>query len=208
MCSGLFKEQPLDRLPPSRKQTWGNAWIANWQPQGLTLEVIFLPANHFKTDLGIKAFFFFLPKFNHASSSSPVHILYWQLLNLIHSLLIQTLQAWVCNLWDKAFCLPNFQNESYYAKENLAYNHLSNSKRAHIWSFSFICLLSMASHVSLVVKNPPANAGDIRKASSVLGLGEGNGNPVQYSCLGNPMDRGAWQATVHEVAKSWTWLSN
>ena len=59
----------------------------------------------------------------------------------------------------------------------------------------------MASHVSLVVKNPPANAGDIRKASSVLGLGEGNGNPVQYSCLGNPMDRGAWQATVHEVAE-------
>ena len=44
--------------------------------------------------------------------------------------------------------------------------------------------------------------------SSVPGLGrspgEGNGNPLQYSCLGNPMDRGAWQATVHGVAKSWT----
>ena len=38
--------------------------------------------------------------------------------------------------------------------------------------------------------------------------GEGNGNPLQYSCLGNPMDRGAWQATVHGVAKRWTWLSN
>ena len=36
--------------------------------------------------------------------------------------------------------------------------------------------------------------------------GEGNGNPLQYSCLENPMDRGAWQATVHRVAKSWTWL--
>ena len=38
--------------------------------------------------------------------------------------------------------------------------------------------------------------------------GEGNGYPLQYSCLGDPMDRGAWQATVHGVAKSWTQLSN
>ena len=38
--------------------------------------------------------------------------------------------------------------------------------------------------------------------------GEGSGNPLQYSCLENPMDRGAWQATVHGVAKSWTRLSN
>ena len=53
-----------------------------------------------------------------------------------------------------------------------------------------------------VVKNPPANAGDVGLIPG-LGrpLGKGNGNPPQYSCLGNPMDRGAWQATVHEVAK-------
>ena len=54
-----------------------------------------------------------------------------------------------------------------------------------------------------VVKNPPANAGDL---SLILGLGrfpgEGNGNPLQYSCLGSLMDRGAWQATVHGIAKS------
>ena len=58
--------------------------------------------------------------------------------------------------------------------------------------------------VALVVKNLPANAG------SVLGLGRspggGNGNPLQYSCLENPRDRGAWQATVHRVAKSQTQL--
>ena len=52
----------------------------------------------------------------------------------------------------------------------------------------------------LKVKNPPANAEDKR-----LGLGrspgEGNGNPPQYSCLENPMDRGTWWATVHEVAR-------
>ena len=52
------------------------------------------------------------------------------------------------------------------------------------------------------VKNPPANAGD---AGSIPGAGGspggGNGNPLQYSCLGNPMDRGAWWVTVHRVTK-------
>ena len=56
-----------------------------------------------------------------------------------------------------------------------------------------------SSQVVLVVKNPPANTGDIRDAGSIPGSGrspgEGNGNPLQYSCLENPMDRGAWQAT-------------
>ena len=55
----------------------------------------------------------------------------------------------------------------------------------------------------LVVKNLPANAGDIREVDLILGSGrspaEGNGNPWQYSYLGNPMERGAWQATVYRV---------
>ena len=62
-----------------------------------------------------------------------------------------------------------------------------------------------------MVKNLPANAGDARDAGSILGSGrcpgEGNGNPLHYSCLGYPVDREAWQATVHGVAKSWTQLS-
>ena len=53
-----------------------------------------------------------------------------------------------------------------------------------------------------VGKNPPANAGDM---GPIPGLGrspgEGNGNPLQYSCLGNPMDRRTWQATIHAVTK-------
>ena len=61
-----------------------------------------------------------------------------------------------------------------------------------------------------MVKNPPANAGDIRNEGSIPGLGrspgERNGNPLQYSCLENPMDRGAWQATVHKISKSRTGL--
>ena len=59
-----------------------------------------------------------------------------------------------------------------------------------------------------MVKNLPADAGD---AGSIPGSGRspgvGNGNPLLFSCLGKPMDRGVWQATVHEVAKSGTWLS-
>ena len=59
-----------------------------------------------------------------------------------------------------------------------------------------------------VIKNLPANAVDAREASSVPGLGTspggGNGNPLQYSCWDNPMDRGAWQATVLRVSKSRT----
>ena len=47
-----------------------------------------------------------------------------------------------------------------------------------------------------------------RLASPDLSYGEGNGTPLQYSCLENPMDRGAWKAAVHEVAKSWTRLSD
>ena len=65
-----------------------------------------------------------------------------------------------------------------------------------------------ASQVVLVVKNLPANAGEVRDTGLIprLGrsLGGGHGNPLQYSCLENPMDRGAWWATVHRVTKSQT----
>ena len=54
-----------------------------------------------------------------------------------------------------------------------------------------------------VVKNPPANAGDCIPGSGQF-PGEGNGYPLQYSCLGNPIDKGAWQATVHRIAKELT----
>ena len=58
----------------------------------------------------------------------------------------------------------------------------------------------------LVIKNLPANAGDVRDAGSIPGSGrspgEGQGNPLQYSCLENPMDPGAWRAAVHGVTES------
>ena len=66
--------------------------------------------------------------------------------------------------------------------------------------------------VGAVVKNPPASPGDMGDEVSIPGLGgfpgRGNGNSLQYSCLKNFMDRGAWQTTVHGVTRNWTQLSN
>ena len=63
-----------------------------------------------------------------------------------------------------------------------------------------------------VVKNPPANAGDTRDVGSIPELGRspggGQGNPLQYFCLGNPMNREAWQTTVHGIMKSWKGMNN
>ena len=85
---------------------------------------------------------------------------------------------------------------------------MSNTDTKHMC----IDMYFSVSQVALVVKNPPANAGDIRDAGSIPGLGrspgEENGNPLQYSCQVNPMDRGAWRATVHRAAKSWTRLND
>ena len=74
----------------------------------------------------------------------------------------------------------------------------------------FVCLFEYFKGFpgGTVVKNLPANAGDARYAGSIPRLGRssgvGNGNPLQYSCLESSMDRGAWQANVRGVKKSWT----
>ena len=71
-------------------------------------------------------------------------------------------------------------------------------------------ILYAPKEVVLAVKNLPANARDIRDMGLIPGLGRSarreHGNPLQYSYLGNPKDRGAWRAMVHRVAKSQTWL--
>ena len=68
----------------------------------------------------------------------------------------------------------------------------------------------MSVNHSVMSDSLPADAGDIRNAGSIPGSGRspggGHSNPLQYSCLDNSMDNGAWQATVHRVAKSWTRL--
>ena len=86
-------------------------------------------------------------------------------------------------------------------------------RTSHWWFFFFLIevqLINLGFPGRTVVNNPTANSGDAR-VRSLPGLGrppeEGNGIPLQYSCLRNPLDRGAWWATVHKVTNSWTWLS-
>ena len=114
------------------------------------------------------------------------------------------------------FCLPitSFipQHRSYLFKTVSTLGEVAHP----IIYFHSICVnhnsyyIAGASQVGLVVKNLPANVGDLRDVGSIPGLGRfpgsGHKNPLQYSCLENPMDRRAWRATVHRVAKSWTWL--
>ena len=124
-----------------------------------------------------------------------------------------------------AFSNNYWATQSYvFLKECLPYNIIQ-----HIFCFNikhlshlYICFpfparitiflvdIFSASQVMLVVKNSLANVGDIRNVSLILGSGrsprEQNGNPFQYSCLENPMDRGSWWSTVYGVAKSWTHL--
>ena len=78
------------------------------------------------------------------------------------------------------------------------------SMRSYIW-----CIYVLLGFPGVsVVKKLPTNAGDAKDSGLIPGSGrspgEGNGNPPQYSCLGNPMDRRAWWAIVHGVAKSQT----
>ena len=99
---------------------------------------------------------------------------------------------------------PMFCGLAYSYKQNRhglhSHRELSNPSET-IWAIT---------GVTTVVKNSPANAGDIIDTGSISGSGrspgEGNGYPLQYSCLENPMDREAWWATVHGVTKSWTRL--
>ena len=71
-------------------------------------------------------------------------------------------------------------------------------------------VITWASQMALVIKNLLVNSGGIREEDSIPGSGRspggGHGNPLQYSCLKNPMDRGAWHATAHRVAKNRTGL--
>ena len=84
-------------------------------------------------------------------------------------------------------------------------------KGDHFWNKKCVCTRDVGFPSGAVLKNLPANSGDAGDVGSVLGSerspGGGNGSPLQCSCLENPMNRGAWRATVHEVAQNQTLLS-
>ena len=121
-----------------------------------------------------------------------------------------TLQTWhlgpANHLWGIANCLENPRDGG--AWWAAVYGVAQSRTRLKRLSSSS----SSSSQVVLVVKNLPANAGDSRDMDSIPGLGispgVGNGNPLQYSCLENSTDRGAWRATVHGDTESQTQLSD
>ena len=89
------------------------------------------------------------------------------------------------------------------------YNKCCESKRVtshvHFASLSVLTCEEQGFPGGSVVKNPPANTGDVGLIpGSGRSFGRGNGNPLQYSCLGNPMDKGAWPAVVHGATRSQT----
>ena len=80
----------------------------------------------------------------------------------------------------------------------------------HTHIYICLCIYKWVFQVALVVKNLSANEGDVKEAGSIPELGrspgEGNGNPLQHSCLENPMDRGTWRAALHGISQSQTRL--
>ena len=93
----------------------------------------------------------------------------------------------------------------------LHWKNIKASPLVFVWGLFYGVLTSLrASQVATVIKNPSANAGNIRAAGSIPGLGRcpggGHHNLLQDFCLENPIDRGAWWATVHGVSKSQTQL--
>ena len=83
---------------------------------------------------------------------------------------------------------------------------MRKQRHREVKSFSQVRMTNRASQMALVVRNLPANAEDIRVMGSIPGSGRsaggGHGNPLQYFCQENPMDRGAWWVTVHRTAQS------
>ena len=101
-----------------------------------------------------------------------------------------------------------------YGKEGSGKPRSRETAAAYIKSANVVflkCNLSSGFPGGTSGKEPPCHAGGIRDVALIPGSGRspggGHHNPLQYSCLENPMDRGAWWATVHGIAKSWTWLS-
>ena len=134
----------------------------------------------------------------------------WTLVSKVVSLLFNTLSRFVIAFLprSKLLLISWLQSPSAVILQTKKIKFIS----APTFSPSVCCEVvgSGASQVALVVKNLPASAEDLRDMGSIPGLGKspggGHSNPLQYSCLENPMHRGAWWATVHSVAKSWTWL--
>ena len=124
----------------------------------------------------------------HAPSTNTLYILY----------------GWKGNVLRELFKL--ILNENYMS-------HAEQIRKTRdLKSLLMLIILNWVSQVALVVKKSPASSGDIRDMGLSPGLrrspGEGHSNPLPYSCLESPMDKGAWRLTVRGITKSWTGLSD
>ena len=141
--------------------------------------------------------------------STCCHILYWRreqvwandtclMIQLLYLIMVMRAIIIISNLASHHMPDTVLSISHYFMKSS--YNSLGQCYYPHFTD----------KEVVLVIKNLLANAGDLRDTSSLPGSGRspgrGHSNPFQYSCLENPMDRGAWWATVHGVTKSQTWL--
>ena len=113
----------------------------------------------------------------------------------------------MCSWLPGWFCFPALTEKS--REKNVCIFMHTHHTNIHMHSYIYNIHVHLNSN-GTVVKNPPASTGDARDVGSIPGsgrsLGWGNGNQLQYSCLGNPMVRGAWQATVlgsHRVRHNW-----
>ena len=135
-------------------------------------------------------------------------------MNYIHLLLKKTIVNGKSKVLKDTYSIPIIVN---YETQNICHLHyhtyvvkLKNTWERHNKLIIVFVYGEGASQVVLVAKNPPASAGNLRDVDSIPGLGRfprgEHSNPLQYSCMENPMDSGAWQATIHWVKKTRTWL--
>ena len=120
---------------------------------------------------------------------------------MINHILVLHLEKW--------YRWPYLQNRSRNTDREQTYGHQGEKEGGGIhWEIEINTHMHCASQVALGVKNLPASTGDVIEVGSVPGFGRspggGHGDPLQYSCLENPTDKGAWWAAVHRVTKSWT----
>ena len=112
-----------------------------------------------------------------------------------------------CFDWEVVLYLLDRNSPPYWGAVNALIN--KHWRNLCFWLLTCVYTVQWAPQVALVVKNPPADAGDVRDGSTRgwgRSPGGGPGNPLQYPCLENPKDRGVWWETVHRVAKSQAWL--
>ena len=139
----------------------------------------------------------------------PFQLSFWtQLLKYVHVNCLSNFTRWLIltHLWS-LICKANRHR---YKHGNIpCFQNCSFNRFVHLFVNSFICKLLIRCSFQVVVKSLPANAGGIRDLGLTPGSGRspggGHGNPFHYPCLENALDRGAWQGTVHKIAKGHDW---